>query len=122
LYDGSGNGNLGRSEGGEKLDRSNEPIASPGQRLDKARVGGGIVQDIAELIQRRPDAVIEIGEGAVRPKGRANLLARDQFAVPLQQRNEEEVRLSLEFQADASLPKLAGVKVDLEHPEPHKAR
>jgi hypothetical protein len=68
-------------------DRSDEPIASPMQGLDEARIGGRIPQDLAEFVQGRAQTVIEIDECIFWPKRAPQFLPSDQLSLLLKQRN-----------------------------------
>ena len=76
-------GSGGRSFSVDAGDGCNEPVAAPGQRFDKPRVVGGVAQRLAQLIDRRIQAAVEIDEGIGGPGAGAKLFPSHHLAGPL---------------------------------------
>jgi hypothetical protein len=55
------------------------------QSLDEARIIGRIPQRLAQLLDRRVDAVLELDEGVGRPQRLLQFFAGDNLAVTPQQ-------------------------------------
>jgi|SRR5579863_2058524 len=81
----------------------NEPVSSPGQCLNKARVVGGVAQGFAQLVDCRVQAVVEINERVLRPYLRTQFFVSDDIARSLQQNYEYLKRLILQLDAFALL-------------------
>src|ERR1017187_1771583 len=75
------------------LDRSNEPVSTASQLFDIARIGGGISQRLAHLIDRGVEAVVEVDKSVGGPELLLQLFARDHFTRPLQQQGQHLERL-----------------------------
>ena len=103
------------------VDGADKSIPTPRQRLDEARRLGRIAQRVAQPVDHGVQAVVEVDERATRPEPLAQLFTRDQVARSLQQQREDLERLLLKPDADASLPQLAGLQIQLEDSEPDHA-
>ena len=107
---------------GNTLDRNYESMPAPGQSFDKARMSGRVTQRLADLVDRRVDAPVEVHKGAVVPKFLPQCLAGDHFARPRQQGHQHPKRLILPLDLDAALAQFTGGEVDFEDPEANQAR
>ena len=102
------------------LDRGDEAIAAPVQRLHEPRVVGIVAERRAKPLDRRIQAVLEVDERPCRPETLPQLLARHDLARPLDHHRENFKRLILKPDADSPFPQLARAQVDLEGAEsPH---
>jgi len=54
----------------------------PRNCLDEVRVGRRVFQDLADLVDRRREAVVEVDEGVVRPETLLQFVPQDDFARP----------------------------------------
>ena len=105
------------SFGSSSLDLADEAVATLRQRLDIARCIGFVAERLAQFLDRRVQAVVEINERVGGPEALANLLAGDQLAGLLQQDFENLDRLALQLQPDAILTELSALRVELEGAE-----
>ena len=96
------------------LDRCNEAIATPVQRLHEPRVVGIVAKRRAKPLDRRIQAVLEVDERSRRPEKLAELLAHHNLARPIDHHRENLKRLILKPDADSPFPQLARAHVDLE--------
>src|ERR1017187_5028346 len=99
------------------LDRSNEPVSTASQRFDIARIGGGISQRLAHLIDRCVEAVVEVDKSVGGPELLLQLFARDHFTRPLQQQGQHLERLPLQAQHHAALAQFACAEIELKLPK-----
>ena len=99
------------------LDRGDEAVAAPMQRLDEPRIVGIVAERRAQPLDRRIQAVLEIDERPGRPQALAQLFARHDFARTVEHRHENFEGLILKPDADSTLPQLARAHIDLEGPE-----
>ena len=99
------------------LDGTYESIPAPGQSFDKTRMAGGVTQRLANLVDRRVDAPVEVHKGAVAPKFLPQFLAGDHFARTRQQGHKHPKRLVLQLDLDAALAQLTGGEVGFEDPK-----
>ena len=105
------------------LDRRDEPVPAPVQRLDEPRIVGIVAERGAQPLDGRVQAVLEVDERACRPEALPELLSRHHFARPLEHHRENLERLILKPDADAALSQLARAQIDLEGPKsPHARR
>ena len=68
----------------DAVERSNETIATPRHRFDKAGRFCRIAKRLSQSLHRRAHAVVEIDEGVVGPQALAQLLTSDELARALQ--------------------------------------
>ena len=83
------------------LDRGDEAVAAPMQRLDEPRVVGIVAERRAQPFDRGVQAVLEVDERSRRPQALAQLFARHDFARPLEHHHENFKRLILKPDADS---------------------
>ncbi len=107
----------GVSSAASALDRSNEPVSATGQRFDVARTGSGVSQRLANLVDGRVQAVVEVDERVGGPELLLQLFARDHLARPLQQQSQHLKGLLLQAQLDAALAQFSRAEVQLEDSE-----
>jgi hypothetical protein len=108
-----GTGDVG---GSILLDRSDEPVAFAGDRLDETRLLRIVPQDQAELPDRGVDTVVHVNENFRAPDSFDDLLARDELSPPFDQHEEQFHRDALEFESAAGATELVGAEVELENP------
>ena len=87
-----------------------ESVSSPWDSFDVLRGAGTVVQRLANAIDRFIQRLIEVNEG-VSPDLFLDLLARDDFARPLGQHEQNPKRLFLKADKHATLAQLHGVAV-----------
>src|SRR5262249_13562058 len=88
-------------------DRCDELVPATGDGFDEARTARRIAERGPQLGERGRKTVIEIDESVGGPQRLPHLLARDDFARPLEQQEQKPQRLLLEPDAKASLPHLS---------------
>ncbi|MGC1904754.1 MAG: hypothetical protein WA715_13115 [Candidatus Acidiferrum sp.] len=88
-------------------DRCEEPVAATGESLNEARTDNGVAQGIAQFVNGRVQAVVEVYEGILLPDLGAQFLASDYIIGPLQQDAEDLKRLFLKLDAFPLLAQLA---------------
>ena len=88
-------------------------VATPGERLDEARLGCGIAEHFAQLVHSSVQAVIEVHERIRGPQTIAQFLACDHGTCAFQQHSENREGLILEAQPASLLAKLARPQVGL---------
>jgi hypothetical protein len=98
---------LGRRTGA-RLQRADEPVSLPRQRLDVARRVGVVAERTAEAAHRAVQRRVEVDD-ARRPERRLQVVAGDDLARPRQQRLQHGERLALQPDADIPPDQLAGV-------------
>ena len=74
-------------------DRSHEPIAALGHRLNEPRALRVVAEQLSQLIDRFVDRSIEVDESAALPKRAAQLLPRDHSAFRVHEQRERVKRL-----------------------------
>jgi hypothetical protein len=82
---------------------SHESLSAPGQGLDVTRLVGRITQRLAQPVDRRVDAVLELDNRVVRPEEFLKFAPAHQPAWTLQQQTEDLKRLLLQTDAEAAL-------------------
>ena len=113
-------GRDGRGEG--LVDRQDihwrdEAIPLAGDGLDEPGIVGRVPEDLAEPVDRRVHAVVEIDEGVGRPQSAAQILARHQFAGTFEEDHQNVERAPAQPDAQAVLAHLAAALVHFEHAE-----
>ena len=98
-------------------DRCDEPIASPRESLNKARVFGAIPQRFSYFSYGTVDGVVEFNIGIIRPNPLLDVFASDNLAGTLQKQSQDFERLLLHPDPDAVLAQLSAAHVQLEHAE-----
>jgi len=97
-------------------------IAAASERFDKARAFGRVAEGFADLVDGAVEALVEIGEGARRPKLLAELLAGDDFAGMSDEEGEDLKGLFLQLHLDAVLVELTGPRIQNEGSETDSPR
>src|SRR5215510_778172 len=103
-------------------DLSHEPVAAAGQSLNEPRTFRGIAQRLAQTIDGRVNAVVDVYKGVRRPKLLPKLLPGDDLAGMFQQKCKNLKRLLLELDLHPLLAQLAGLQVSLENTKAQHAR
>ena len=103
------------------FDRSDEPIASPWQRLDESRRAGRIAQGLANPRDGVVKPVVEVYEGVGGPERGPQITARDQLTGGREQECQYLDRLALQAHLHASFPQLLRLKIQLEDVEAENA-
>jgi len=98
----------------EPVHLSDEAVATTRQGLDEARIFRRVAQYLANFVNGRAEAVLNVNEGLGIPKLHAQLFARDNLAGLLKQRDKNLKGLLLEFDFDAGFAKFARLKIELE--------
>ena len=93
---------------------SNEPVAPPRQGFNKLGRVGGVAECVPHFLDGCVQAVFEIDEGIRFPKPLAQVVTRDKFARPLEQRDEDLSWLLLKRDPSAVAEQLAGRLIQLE--------
>jgi hypothetical protein len=96
------------------LDRRDEPVAAPVQRLDESRTLGAVADHRAQALDGRGEAVLEVDERAVGPQPLTQLLPREELARLPQQHRQHFVGLILQANPHAVLAQLPRPHVQLE--------
>jgi hypothetical protein len=90
---------------------SNETITALGKGFDEARLIRFVVQGLAQFLDGRIQAMVEIHEGVFGPKPLAKLFSRHYLAGLLQQHGQNLKGLVLKLDLVAVLVKLTGAQV-----------
>ena len=88
-------------------DLGNKPIAAPRNRFDESRSRCRVSQDLAETLDRRVEAVLEIDERVIGPYRPPQLVARDEASSMRDQDAEDSKRLLGHEHAVGAVPQLA---------------
>jgi hypothetical protein len=104
------------------LDRSDEPVPAPWQRLDKARVVSRVVECLAKPFDGRVKAVFEVDEGIRGPELPVKLFPRNHFSRVFQEADQNLDRLSFKPDFAALLPEFGRAQVKLEDPKSDDTR
>ena len=99
------------------LDRTDESVAVPGERLDEKRRPDLVTERAPQAVHGVVQAVIEVDERVVRPEPPPQFLSRDHGARMLEEHREDPERLFREPHPQALLAQLVRSNVDLEATE-----
>src|SRR5208282_5421937 len=88
--------------------RGHEPVPQPGQSFYVTRRGGGVTQNLPELLDRSIESVFKIHERVRRPDLLPDFFAADNFSGMLQQNFQNEIRLAAQIDLRPVLVELAG--------------
>ena len=99
------------------MNRRDEPIASPRERLDEPRIFSTVAECLAQLLGRGVETVIEVDKRVRRPQPFAQGFARHDLSRALQEHRQHLKWLLLQLQFEAIAAQLARFKVDVEGPE-----
>jgi hypothetical protein len=88
-------------------------MADSGKGFDEPGTIRRVFERLAEFFDSGVDAMLEIHEGVFRPKGRAQLLAADDFPVRFEKQSEDLQGLLLNGHTDAGAEQLTAVQVNL---------
>jgi hypothetical protein len=94
-----------------------ESVAAAGDGLHEPRTRRGIVQHIADSVDRFVDAVVEIHEGVGGPQTVAKLFPGHGLTRPFEQHRQKLKRLLLQSYRHAMFAQLAGSQINLEDAE-----
>ena len=75
--------------GGQRFDRTNPAVAATRDGLDEARVLGGVVERLTQLVYGAVEPVVEVHEGVGRPQADTELVPCDQLARTLEERAQD---------------------------------
>ena len=100
--------------GGQRFDRTNPAVAATRDGLDEARVLGGVVERLTQLVYGAVEPVVEVHEGVGRPQADTELVPCDQLARTLEERAQDLNRPATEPDPEAAAPQLARHRVELE--------
>jgi hypothetical protein len=93
---------------------ADEPVASPGERLDISGFLGGVAERVPQPSNGGVDALIEFDNGFAGPEFAPDFLARDQIAGPLQEHEQDLKRLILQPDFRASFTQFPRADVKFE--------
>ena len=111
-------GNCRRCEGGNvRLDRRDEAVAPPGQRLDEARGFCDIAERRAEFPDGVVDALFEIDERVAVPERMLKIVARDDHPRMFQQKSQDLERLRTDRNATPVLRQFERQTIEVEDTE-----
>jgi hypothetical protein len=99
-----------------------EPIAPPRERLNKSGGISGIIQRLAQPIDRIIQSVVEVYESVLRPESFPQVFPRNHFARLFEQHGENLKWLILEPDSATVLEKFSGAEIDFEWSEARKSR
>jgi hypothetical protein len=102
--------------------RTDEAISVARDRLDEVRRVGRISQRVAQPLDGSVQAVLEVDERVVAPEATPEILAGDDLAGRLEQRDEDGEWLILQCDTYATLPQVARDGIQLEGPEAVRTR
>jgi len=89
-----------------------ESVATPWDSLDPARVFSGVGQAIAEPLNSGIQSVVEVNEGITSPELLSQLLARDHFAIRIEQQAQNAETLLPHSDLVSELPQFAGAQIE----------
>ena len=104
------------------MHRRDEPVSAFRQGLDILRILRGVAERLADLINRRAQAVVEVDDRFRAPDLLLQFLPGDDFSGVAEQDGEQLERLALQLDADAALPQFTGPQVGFEHAKPDFSR
>jgi hypothetical protein len=81
----------------DNFDRSNEPVAPPGNSLDEPGIAGIVLKRLSYLENSDTEALVEIDKRIAGPEPLSYLGTRNYGAPSLQQQGEKMKRLFLQF-------------------------
>jgi len=96
------------------FDPGYEAISTPRQCLDVARRVGIVVEHLAQLLDMRVQAVLEVNKGILRPEMTPEFLAGHQLAGPVEEKRKHSDRLALDLELQAAFPELGRPLVEFE--------
>ena len=92
-------------------DFRDEAVTLADDSLDKARIPGIVTEDIAQLVDRRVNAVVGILLSMFAPKVAIDGVAPDELALAFEQQDEQLHRYALDFERMARAPELIALDV-----------
>ena len=101
----------------DRFDLPDEPVATPRQCFDEFRLLGGIAQRLTHFLDGRIQAVLEVDKRVGLPKPFAQVVAGDQLAWTLEQRDEDLSGLFLKRDPLAIAEQVTRCQVQLETSE-----
>jgi len=104
------------------FDRRDEAIPATWDGFDVLRSGRGIAERFAQPLDGRVHAVLEVDEGVVGPEPLAQFLARHDAPRASEQCLQNRERLFREVGADAILPDLPAVRIQLDRTDRDASR
>ena len=96
-------------------------IPTPGDRLHKSGILGGITQRCAQLSNCRVQAVVEFNKCVIRPQLLLNLFPGDYLARPFEQKGKNAKWLALDLDPQATFRENSVSKIGLVSAEPDNA-
>src|ERR1039457_4584895 len=103
------------------LQFTDEPIASPGKRFDKAWALRRVAEDLPDLVDGRVEVALDIDK-SIRPQPLLQFLPRHHLPRPLQQNCKHLEWLPAELQLHAIFAQLARLHVCFKRAEAYKPR
>ncbi len=101
----------------QPLHRHHQPVASPGQSLDKLRTVRRILKCRPQFLDRSIDGVLEVHHGIVGPQSSLDLFPIHNLAGTLQQNQQHLARLLLQTNRPIVVAQLSRFHVELECPD-----
>ena len=102
---------------GDGSDRRDETIPAARQSLNVTRFRGGIIQNLANFVDRSSQAVIEVDKCVPGPQFLADHFSFNEFAWTLQEHDQKLERLCLQPDSLAIFSQLAGMQIRFEWAE-----
>ena len=99
---------------GNRNDRRDKAIPAARQRLHKARLRGGILENLANLVDRSSQTAIEVDKSVRRPKLLTDLFPCNQLSRAFQEHDEQLKRLRLQAQSYSLFSQLARMQIGFE--------
>ncbi|MCU1311515.1 MAG: hypothetical protein JWO20_2640 [Candidatus Angelobacter sp.] len=94
-----------------------ETVSTFGNSFNELRVGSGVAEDFADLVDGGIERVVEVNEGVGGPECGAQFFAANQFSGALQEEGEDLKRLFLQSQFHAAFAQLELAQVGFEWAE-----
>src|SRR5262249_11481130 len=101
---------------------SDEAVASTRDRLDKARLIGRLAEGVAQFLNGRVDAMVELDDGVVRPQSQPDLVAQHDVAGMIEHHDQNPDRLLAQLDADAALAQFPRPNIEFEGPKTIETR
>src|SRR5215831_9676512 len=101
---------------------ANEAVATSRDSRDPARIFSRVGQAIAQPLNSRIQSVVEVDESITSPELVSEFLARDHFAIRIEQQTQNTKTLFPHFDLAFELPQFSGAQIEGIGSEPGGAR
>ena len=102
---------------GNSLGRSNKPVSTARERLDKSRVISRVVESLAKPLNGRIQTLLKVHKCIGRPEFLVKRFAGNQFARIFEEAEEDLNRLPFQPDLAALFLEFARTQIELEDPE-----